>query len=92
MKQDYITTNIRIPKVWHKTLKQRAMERELSLGELIRGYISQCLPVKSIERGSQIQKKQNGHLLDLLKMAKPLGGDLSSRVDDIVYGPIRRRR
>jgi hypothetical protein len=92
MKQDYITTNIRIPKSWHKTLKQRAIDREQSLGELIRGYISQCLPVENIDKGSHFQKKPKGDLLDLLKMAKPLGGDLSSNVDDIVYGPIHRRR
>ena len=92
MKQEYITTNIRIPKSWHKTLKQCAMESEQSLGELIRGYISQCLPVENIEKGSHVHNKPKGHLLDLLKMAKPLGGDLSSHVDDIVYGQIRRRR
>ncbi len=92
MKQDYVTTNIRIPKSWHKTLKQCAMEREQSLGELIRGYISQCLPVENFAKGSHVQKKPKGNLLDLLKMAKPLGGDLSSNVDDIAYGPIHSRR
>lgn len=70
MKQDYVTTNVRLPKAWHKILKQRAMERDESLGELIRGYIAQCLPAENIAKSSHIQKKTRGSLLDLLKIAR----------------------
>ena len=82
MKQDYITTNIRIPRAWHKEFKRRAMEDEKSLGEFIRELLEK-------QAGSTLHThtaaRTGSFLSDLAKHAQPLGGDLSSNIDKIVY-------
>ena len=82
MKQDYITTNIRIPRAWHKDFKRRAMEDEKSLGEFIRDLLRKQA---SNILHTPTAAKRGSFLSDLANHAKPLGGDLSSNIDKIVY-------
>lgn len=110
MKQEYITTNIRLPKTWHKGLKRCAMERDESLGELIRRLVKPYAivfedirrkdPKKGLDdllgiirkrEAMNAPKKRNlpakvSSLADLAKYAQAFGTDVSSHVDDIVYG------
>ena len=82
MQQDYVTTNIRIPRAWHREFKRRAMEDEKSLGEFIRELLeNQAHNVLSAHAAA----RKGSFLSDLAKHAKPLGGDLSSNIDKIVY-------
>ena len=49
MKQDYITTNIRLPRSWHKELKLQAARQDKSLATLIREAVKKymMMPVKA---------------------------------------------
>lgn len=89
MPSQYITTNVRLPRSLYKIIKRRAFEEDKSLAALIREALDarQNPPASSRSAGNNL----DGHarivaLADLVRIAEPLGGDLSARVDDIVYG------
>lgn len=87
MKQDYITTNIRIPRSWHKDFKRQAMEGDKSLGELIREILAQQRARHSFaNQGKKSISYKDDPLWKLPAYAIDLGDpDLSSKVDEIVY-------
>lgn len=87
MKQDYITTNIRIPRAWHKDFKRQAMEGDKSLGELIREILAQQRARHSLtNQGKKSTSYKDDPFWKLPTYATDLGDPyLSSQVDEIVY-------
>ena len=47
---EYVTTNIRLPKEMHRALKQRALDEEKSLAQIIRESVVQYLASPTGER------------------------------------------
>jgi|ETN02SMinimDraft_2_1059926.scaffolds.fasta_scaffold422546_1 hypothetical protein len=91
MSNNYITTNVRLPRSLHKTLKRRALEEEKSFAELIRNALIRYdadirVNSKQADVKGKGAKKQIKTIADLAKLAEPMGGDLSSNIDKIVYG------
>ena len=86
----YITTNVRLPKPLHKALKLRAVEEEKSFAELIRDALDECYvnsySTKRKKTSIMVGNKKIETLADLAQLAKPMGGDLSSNIDALVYG------
>lgn len=89
MPTQFITTNVRLPKSLHKTLKRRAVEEEKSFAELIRDALVRY-DARTDAHEEQIFKQQAKTIADLAEMAEPMGRDLSSNIDAIVYGPGNR--
>ncbi|OGY91464.1 MAG: hypothetical protein A3H70_01280 [Candidatus Komeilibacteria bacterium RIFCSPLOWO2_02_FULL_48_11] len=90
MPTTFITTNVRLPIILHKALKRRALEEDKSLAELIRNTLNvHYTHADSAQRkkiGIMVDGKKITTFSDLEKLAGPLGGDLSSNIDAIVYG------
>ena len=88
MPSQFITTNIRLPKLLYKNLKRRAVEEEKSFAEIIRnalvGHEREYIQDKSIPQ------KRTKTIADLAEMAEPMGKNLSSNIDNIVYGASNR--
>ena len=87
MNQDYITTNIRIPRSWHKEFKRRAIEEDKSFGELIREMLGRQRAQSPLtNNGKQLVSYKDDPIWELHKYAIDLGDpNLSSHVDEIVY-------
>lgn len=87
MKQDYITTNIRIPRSWHREFKRQAIEEDKSLGELIREILAKQRAKYSLaNHGRRPISYKDDPIWKLPKYAIDLGDPtLSSNVDKIVY-------
>jgi hypothetical protein len=95
MNTNYITTNVRLPVTLHKTLKRRALEENRSLAELIRTTLDTRYmqsAIKNQKTNIMVGNKKIETLADLAKLAQPMGGDLSSNIDEIVYGKNSHRR
>jgi predicted DNA-binding protein len=95
MQKEYVTTNVRLPQEAHRQLKLRAFQEEKSLAELIReaifqrwGHVDKIVYQVSDDNN----KKKKDFLQEMLKLAKPMGGKISTNIDNILYGKIRRRR
>ena len=88
MSTTFITTNVRLPRSLHKTLKRRAVEEEKSFAELVRDVLVDYNQASAHEE--QSPKKLAKTIADLAELAEPMGGDLSSNIDAIVYGTNNR--
>lgn len=91
MKAVYKTTQIKLPATELKQLKKRAKRANKTLSDFILEKTRSQSRVKSaaprVGVGKKGGKKEKGTLLNLLRFAgKSEDRDLSSRVDEIVYG------
>ncbi|TSC79728.1 MAG: hypothetical protein G01um101429_403 [Parcubacteria group bacterium Gr01-1014_29] len=82
--EELVTTNIRLPKNQLRALKQEALQKEKSVGFLLRELIRM-----HVQSGThKIHKKRKiTSIWDLPKLAVDMGDStLASHIDDIVYG------
>src|SRR3989304_8324163 len=63
-------------------LKQIAIQENISYAALIRNWIKKGLDNKN----EKIAKKKKNWVKEMAKYATPMGGNVSQRIDDILYG------
>lgn len=91
MQKEYVTTNVRLHQSWHKKLKHKAMESNMSFAELVREALRRqyALTPPILNKKAIRQEAKSAFFKELLQMARPMGGKISANIDNILYGKIR---
>ncbi|MFN2168121.1 MAG: ribbon-helix-helix protein, CopG family [Anaerolineae bacterium] len=91
---EYVTTNIRLPKEMHRALKQRALDEEKSLAQIIRESVVQYLASPTGERTDEQEALRRAEFeADPLWLigTDPVYSDItdaSVNLDLYLYGPL----
>jgi hypothetical protein len=85
---EYVTTNIRLPKDLYRQAKQRALEEEKSLAQVIRESVAQYLTETAETEGGR--KAWENDPLWLIGTDGTVADvtDASVKHDDYLYGPL----